>query len=285
MDKKRKSFLKISTIVSWLIFLGLCVVIAEFDLNEGLENLVAILSIIVLVGAIALSVALKRTKSDKSKNKEVVDANIITGRKIYKKAVNDYFKRYIKLFLIVTVVLVVPLIIYYLINFNKVIVITLAVALVMIPAIALPTVYLCVKFFYFAYKEIDFNGETFVLFVSKERLSTNYYDPTFHVVYQEKEYVEKGLQRWLGTSASSALDVVDEVLFQTTMELLDWFSDNKFSNFIRIDIKSEKSGKLQCVYKIGTRKFIVTDKLEMLKGCYETSRSMEKEKKKQKKKK
>ena len=284
MEKKTKSFLKVSTILSWLIFLGLCVVVSQCDFKKNLETVVSVFAFAFLIVAIILSVALKKSKSGEPKTKELVDDNILAGRKIYKKIIKDYFTKYAKLILIATVIFVVPFMVYYLINFDKVMLITFVVTLIAVPAITFPTIYVTAKFFYFAYKEMVFNGETFVLFVSKERMSNRYFDPTFHVVYKGKEYVEQGRIRWIGLTDSSVASVVDEILFQTINEAIDWFSDHRFANFIRIDIETEKSGKIQCVYKIGTRRFIVSDNLEKLKGCFETSRSMRQAEKKKRKK-
>ena len=279
MENKNKSFLKISTILSWLIFFGLCVLVSEIEMNKSLELVISIFAIVSFVAAIVLSILLGKNKTKKQKVN--VDDNILTGRKIYKKIVRNYFKREAKIYFITSLVILVPFLIYYAINFNKVMLICFAVSLVVVPAITLSTVYAVVKFFYFSYKEINFNGESFVLFSSKERLSHRYYDPKFHVVYNGREYVEAGKVRWFGVT-NDALDVVDGILYQSVTELIDWFSDARFSNFIRIDVVSEKQGKIQCVYKLGTRKFIVTDKMETLKGCFETSRSMRAEQKKKK---
>ena len=284
MEKKTKSFLKVSTILSWLIFLGLCVVVSQCDFKKNLETVVSVFAFAFLILAIILTVAFKKLKSRDKKTKEIIDDNILAGRKTYKKVVKDYFTKYAKLVLIVTVVLIVPFMVYYLINFDKVMLITFVVTLIAVPAITLPTIYVTAKFFYFAYKEMVFNGETFVLFVSKERISNRYFDPTFHVVYKGKEYVEQGRIRWVGVTDSSVASVVDEILFQTVSETIDWFNDSRFANFIRIDVETEKSGKVQCVYKIGTRRFIISENLGLLKGCFETSRSMRKVQKKKKKK-
>ena len=85
MGIKNKSFLKISTILSWLIFFGLCVLVSEIEMNKSLDLVISIFAIASFVAAIVLSILLGKNKTKKQKVN--VDDNILTGRKIYKKIV------------------------------------------------------------------------------------------------------------------------------------------------------------------------------------------------------
>jgi uncharacterized membrane protein len=67
MENKNKSFLKISTILSWLIFLGLCVVVSAIEMNKNIELIVSIFAIAGLVAAIALTILLLKNKTKKQK--------------------------------------------------------------------------------------------------------------------------------------------------------------------------------------------------------------------------
>lgn len=170
-------------------------------------------------------------------------------------------------------VILVPIIVYSIINLDKLYTIIIACSFVLMYFVVVFTIYFVGKFFYFPYKEFVYNEETFVMFASKSSFLGYYYDPTFHVVYNCKEYTESGRVMWVGGVNNSGLEVLDDIIFSSIHDLLDWFGDRKFSNFIRIDVKSKQGEMIQCVYKIGMRKFIITKNLEKLSGCFETSRS------------
>ena len=73
MEKKSKSMLKVLTILSWLIFFSLCVIVSEFETNKNLELAVSIFAIASFVAAIVLSILLgkNKTKNDTNKIKEI----------------------------------------------------------------------------------------------------------------------------------------------------------------------------------------------------------------------
>ena len=130
------------------------------------------------------------------------------------------------------------------------------------------------KRFFFKYKELIFNDESFVLFASTSSIF-GYVKPSFHVIYNGVEYSRSSRIIWTGVGALTP----DDIIIPYLKDLIDWFSDQEFSKFLKIDIDTEKSGKIQCVYKLFAKDFIVTDQLDNLKGCFKYSQSTIKSKK------
>lgn len=270
---KKNTLLKIFTIISWCLFFGLCWLVSGLNFNS---LLLSIFLIVDLVIAIILSIKLRKKGNKKILNKKFVDGNILEGRRLYKNAIKYCLKHYIIIGVIVFLIVLLSVLIYYIVNFDLIMIIVFSVSMVVVPVIYVLMIYLIYKKFYFRYKEVLFNDETFVLYTAKDRGDVHY-TPELHVVYGCKEYTEFGRTVWSGTG-----NLLDDVLFASLSSLIDWFNDEKFTNYLRIDVKTEKSGKVQCLYKLGTGEFIVTDKLDKLKGCFEISKSNLKKKSKNK---
>lgn len=256
------------------LFIAGCVLVSETNFSGTLELVVSIASFIFLGASIILFILNRKSTPKTEKPKAYVDDNILAARKIYKNTIKQTILKKIYLTLIVYAAVMLAIIVYYIINFDKLMLIIFSSTSVLMGGVLVASLYFSYKFFFFPYKEFIFNGESIVLFMSDTRLSRYSYNPCFHVVYDCKEHTEYGRSIWTG----GGINFLDDVLYASLNELIDWFSDVKYSNFIRININTKNSGSVQCVYKIGSRKFIVSDKLEKLNGCFETSRSMRKAK-------
>ena len=277
--KDKKKYLRILTDFLWCICLGLCVLIAYTTLNYVSELIICITIIVLFVLAIVCSVKLKKYRNKTKNSMRIVDGNVLLGRKLYKGVLRKFFKQYVILTLLGTTILCVPTIIYFVINFDLFMIIVASVTMVVFPPLVLSIIYPLIKAIHFPYNEITFNGDTFVLFLEKETIRRYVSDPCFHVVYKEQEYVQKARETWMGFS-SGVSELGANLLLRGAMDLLDWFNNEKFTNYLKIDIDSERSGKVQCICKLGTNQLIVTDQFETLKGFFEKSISQVKEKKK-----
>ena len=258
---KKNGCFKLFTIIFWSLFIVLSFPITKMD---GWPNYVQTILLgcymAVLVAAIYFSV--KSKKSTKQVEKKLIDENIIAGRKIYKNILRKRLKLIMIFFAIFTLILMVPILIYLIIKHEKTYSIILACVMVVVYLTIVISYYFTEKIFFFPYKEIVFKGKSFVMFASENAFSRVKHQPVFHVVYNGTEYKENGSTMWVGMgNYSSALDVLDEVLVTS---LLNWLEDNKYSKFIKIDVKSENGETFQCIYKIGRKQFFVTDNLDKL---------------------
>lgn len=264
---KNKKIFIILAIIFWSAFLALSFVVSDLTSYSGFIQFV-LSSIYITTLVLAIVFTIKSKKGNKKfLSKKDVDENILEGRKIYKSLLKQRFKKSLILISICMAIMVIPILIYCFIKADKLYSIILTCSLILGYLIIVFTSYYVGKHFFFPYQELIFNGKTFVLFASRSSFLGRNYDPTFHVVYNNREYTQTGNNRWIGGN-----DLVDLAL-TTAYELIDWFSDKKFSNFIRIDVELEEGEKVQCVYKIGRNKFIISKDLDKLSGCFETSRS------------
>lgn len=280
MHKGLRQF-KVIAVLFLVLFLVGCVIVSECDLGEFVEPIISILSFVLLGASIVLFVLNHKTKGKKIKQKTYVDDNILFARKIYKNAIKNTIGKLVKLTVILYSILMLTIITYYIVNFDKLMLIILTSLAIVMGCVLSATIYFTYKYFYFPYEEFVLNEESIVVFMSNRGVWSRFTQPCLHVVYDGKEYTEYGRSIWVGGNASTMLD---DVLFSSLIEIINWFNDEKFSNFIKIKIKTKNSGNVQCVYKLGRRKFIISEKLEMLEGCFETSRSERKKRKKKTKK-
>ena len=277
---KRKIFnFKNLSLLSLGLFLAGCVLVSETSFSETINLVISIFAFVFLGLSILLFILHRKSHPKTSKPKKYVDDNILSARKIYKDLIKQTIVKKIKFTTIVYLVLMLGIISYYIFNFDKLMLIILSSLTIVMGFVLVFTMYFSYKFFFFPYKEFVLNNESIVVFASDNKLTRYSYEPCLHVVYNGTEYTEHGRTMWVGGSEN----LLDDVLYASLMEIIDWFSDSKFSNFLRIKLNTKNSGPVQCVYKLGSRKFIVSDKLEKLDGCFETSRSIQKEKRRMKK--
>ncbi len=269
MKNRRVLIILVSLFLCMLI--GLSFTITDVSLNNTLELLVSLGILISLVVVIVFSIKLKRY-SPKNKISAIVDENVLKGRKEYKRILRGHFKTWLYLILAGTFI-GFTIIIFYIIKFNLFMLIFSCVMMLIVPLFIFAITYFISKPFYFPYKEIIFNNETFVLFLSKRSFHKRRYDPCFHVFYNGNGYTTLGREIWVG-------DGFDNLSIALIGDLFDWFNDKKFTNYLRIDVDTEKSGRVQCVCKLGLNQFRVTNDLNKLKGCFEISRSQVKKNKK-----
>lgn len=273
---------KILSLFSLLLFLGICVFISETNFSETIDLVASIFSFVFLILSIIFFIIHRKTKPKTAKQQAFVDDNILTARKIYKQTIKQSVVKLINIYLLIYAVLMLSFIIYYIINFDKTTLIILSSLTVLMGAVLAVSVYFPCKHFFFQYQEFVLNGESIVMFTSNKVVWSHFSQPCLHVVYNGTEHLEYDRETWSGGRAGNLLD---DVLFSSLMDLISWFGDAKFSNFIKVKIQTKNSGTVWCVYKLGKRQFIVSDKLEKLDGCFETSRSTFKSKRKKKTKK
>lgn len=270
--KGNKHF-KVLSIIFWCILILSSTLITNFKSESNfIQYSISLVYLSILVLAILFSVKYKKSKKI-AKNK-IVDDNIIEGRKIYKTLLRKTLNRgLIKFTITLAIIMIFPLI-NAIIHEDTSSIITFVSLSVLISFTSIFTLYFTIKFFYFPYKEFDYNGETFVMFVSRDNIFGRRYNPTFHVIHNCKEHTSSSRSRWLERCRTDTwLELLDDIIFTTIYDLNSWFQNEKFTNYIRIDIKSKQGKIIQCLYKIGTRKFLATKNLDKLPGYYEISRS------------
>ena len=102
-----------------VLFLVGCVIVSECDLGELIEQVISILSFVLLGASVVLFVLNHKTKGKKIKQKKHVDENILIARKIYKNAIKNTIGKLVKLTVILYSILMLAIITYYIVNFDK----------------------------------------------------------------------------------------------------------------------------------------------------------------------
>ncbi len=297
-EKNSKQSLVITTIILWSVFMLLTIAIANNIFKGTIYTIITFVyglnSILCLIFAIKLLIVI--LKSNKRQRKTptkplttnpIIDENILTGRKIYKKTLRKSFG---SLFIVTSILSIGSAILLAFLMIDEagiMLTILLASFIVIVFELTMFIVYRINKSICFLYLETTFNGESFVLFTSKSTLSNwSFSERKFHVVYKSKEYTDFAHLYWLGDNNKSIYANSKNVLRSHPVEmLLTWICDCPVANYLRIDINTEKSGNVQCVFRYETKNFIITDYLDKLEGCFETSLSMHKEQKKNNKEK
>ena len=247
-NNKTKKILQIVAYILLCSFIVICAFVTSECFTDKANEIISIIGYICLVLSIPLFIISNRINKKISidNNKTIIDNNTLKGRKLYKNTFQKSFKVFSLICIISISILILPVIVFYIINFNLLLIIIFSIMIIILPLLILAITYILFKHFYFPYKEITYNGETFVLFASSDNLGSNYYQPYFHVIYNENEYIETKQSTYVGP------DIV--------LSVLDSLSNsyNKNSYCLQININSKTLGNIQCTYILATRKFLVS---------------------------
>jgi len=263
---QKKNLFSLLSILFWGMFVILSFIVIDITkLSTIVQYVLSGVYLVILIFAIVFTVKAKHSNTKKLA-KDFIDENVLEGRRVYKRLLRKQLKSVIIWSAVIMAIIAIPIVIYSFIKMEKLFAIILTCSFVLGYCLVVLISYIVGKFSFFPYAELIFNKETFVMFASKSSIWGYHYDPTFHVIYNCQEYTRCGRVMWIGT------DLGDAVL-SSVIDVVNWFNDKKFSNFIRIDVVSKQGENIQCVYKIGRRKFLVSSDLDKLSGCFETSRS------------